>query len=49
MNYTCTIYTDYIDPTKKEEILERCAKIISRAVQSHEADKRGNKNEKKDS
>lgn len=31
MAYTCEICTDYIDPTKKEEILQRCAKIIAEA------------------
>ena len=28
MGYTCEFCTDYIDPTKKEEILQRCTKII---------------------
>ena len=45
---TCTIHTDYIDASKRQEILDRCSKIISRAVQRHEAEKRGKQNEKKD-
>ena len=32
MAYTCTIHTDYIDPTKTEEILQRVTKIISEAL-----------------
>ena len=50
MNYTCTIHTDYIDPTKREEILERCAKIISNALRENaqkaarkEGEENGNK------
>lgn len=35
MNYTCTIHTDYVDPTKTEEILQRCAKIISDALKEN--------------
>ena len=38
MNYTCEICTDYIDPTKREEILERVSKIISKALQRHAAE-----------
>lgn len=26
MSYTCTIHTDYVDPSKTEEILQRIAK-----------------------
>lgn len=29
--YTCEICTDYIDPTKTEEILQRVTKIIAEA------------------
>lgn len=32
MGYKCTIHTDYVDPTKTEEILQRVTKIISEAV-----------------
>ena len=34
MNYTCTIHTDFIEPTKIEEILQRCTKIISEALKN---------------
>lgn len=30
----CTIHTDYIQPDKTEEILQRCAKIISEALKN---------------
>ena len=33
--YTCEICTDYIDPTKKDEILQRCAKIIAKALKEN--------------
>ena len=29
--YKCTIHTDYVDPTKTEEILQRVTKIIAEA------------------
>lgn len=32
--YTCEICTDYIDPTKKDEILERVTRIISEAIKN---------------
>ena len=32
MGYTCTIHTDYVDPTQTEEILKRVTKIISNAL-----------------
>ena len=32
MGYTCEICTDYIDPSKTEEILQRVTKIISDAL-----------------
>lgn len=35
--YKCTIHTEYVDPTKTEEILQRCAKIISEAVKRNNA------------
>lgn len=34
-NYTCEICTDYIDPSKREEILQRCAKIIAKALKEN--------------
>lgn len=35
VNYTCEICTDYIDPTKKDEILQRCAKIIAKSLKEN--------------
>lgn len=37
MAYTCTIHTDYVDPTKTEEILQRVTKIISEALKNKNA------------
>lgn len=34
MAYTCEIHTDFIDPTKTEEILQNVAKIISEAMKN---------------
>ena len=34
MGYTCTIRTDYIDPTKTEEILKNVARIIAQALKN---------------
>ena len=36
MGYTCTIHTDYVDPTKTEEILQRVTQIISNALFENE-------------
>ena len=32
MTYTCEICTDYIDPTRTEEILKNIAKIVTEAI-----------------
>ena len=34
MGYTCTICTDYVDPTKTEEILKNVARIITQALKN---------------
>ena len=34
MGYTCSICTDYVDPTKTEEILKNVAKIITQALKN---------------
>ena len=41
----CTIHTDYIDPTKEEEILQRCAKIIRESLIRQTAEKATKKDE----
>lgn len=37
MNYTCTIHTDYCDPSKTEEILKNCTRIITEALRNQAA------------
>lgn len=32
MNCICTIHTDYVEPSKKEEILQNVTKIITEAL-----------------
>ena len=49
VNYTCEICTDYIDPSKTEEILKNVTRIVSqaymnRAVESEEMMERGGAN-----
>jgi hypothetical protein len=39
VNYTCEICTDYIDPSKTEEILKNVTRIITAAVKRAEAEK----------
>ena len=41
MNCICTIHTDYVDPSKTEEILKNCTQIITEAL------RRANVSEKK--
>ena len=36
MGYTCTIHTDYVDPTQTEERLNRVTNIISSALLENE-------------
>lgn len=36
MNCICTIHTDYVDPSKKEEILKNVTKIITEALIARE-------------
>ena len=38
MAYTCEICTDYIDPTKREEILRNVEKIITRSYLRRQAE-----------
>lgn len=45
--YTCEICTDYIDPTKKDEILQRCAKIIRESLIRQAAEKTTKEDEEK--
>ena len=40
MTYTCTIHTDYIDTSKREEILRNVTKIITEALLSKEKEER---------
>lgn len=39
MAYTCEICTDYIDPSKTEEILKNVTRIITNALQRIEVEK----------
>ena len=32
MNCICTIHTDYVDPSRKEEILQNVTRIITEAL-----------------
>lgn len=36
MKYTCTIHTDYIDPSKTDEILRNVTRIITEALLTKE-------------
>jgi len=38
MAYTCEICTDYIDPSKREEILRNVEKIITRSYLRQQAE-----------
>ena len=38
MAYTCEICTDYIDPSKREEILKNVEKIITRSYLRRQAE-----------
>lgn len=40
MTYTCEICTDYIDPSKTEEILKKIAKIVTEAIKRNEEHKK---------
>ena len=41
MAYTCEICTDYIDPSKREEILWNVEKIITRSYLRRQAEEMG--------
>ena len=43
MNCICTIHTDYVEPSKKEEILRNVTKIITEALLTR--DREGNHGE----
>ena len=40
MAYTCEICTDYIDPSKREEILKNVTKIITKSYQRQKAEEK---------
>lgn len=39
MEYTCTIHTDYVDASKRDEILRNCTRIITEALLTKEKEK----------
>ena len=40
MAYTCEICTDYIDPSKREEILKNVTRIVTKSYQRQKAEEK---------
>ena len=40
MAYTCEICTDYIDPSKRDEILKNVTRIITKSYQRQKAEEK---------
>lgn len=43
MQYTCTIHTDYVDASRKEEVLRKVTKIVTEALLTEEKEERHGK------